>query len=453
MKKKIDNYFSKISFSEFGKIFSNFGPFESNPEIAVGVSGGADSLLLVLLLQQWVLKKNGKLTALIVNHNLRSGSMAEIKILKGWLRKYKINYKVFHWVGKKPKTRIQEIARSVRLKMLTDWCFQNGIIHLCLAHNLDDQAETFLIRLSRGSGVYGLSAMAPISVYKHVRLLRPFLFFGKERIILTLEKMKQDWIEDPSNKNTNFQRVRIRNIRSILGEEGIDNNKLSQTSKNLGRAKAAILDNVSSLAAESVSIYPEGYVILHRGKFLKAPEEIRLKLLSHILMCVSGKEFPPRLKNLEKLDRVLCSSRKNFGSTLHSCQIESLKKSIPDNKIIFFREMASIQDKKILLNGKSCIWDNRFQVSCDIKIKNTMIYCTKLGADGLKQVLKFFPDAGGSSIPYKVKLALPSVWAGRSLLSVPHLNFRKLAKNVVFNDSSAAFKPSVSLGMHTTWVV
>jgi len=453
LREKTENYFSKISSGEFSKVFANFGPFESTPEIAVGVSGGADSLLLALLLQKWVLKKNGKLTALIVNHNLRSESITEIKSLKGWLRKRKINYKVFHWLGEKPKTGIQEIARSIRLKMLTDWCLQKGIIHLCLAHNLNDQAETFLIRLSRGSAVYGLSAMAPISVYKHARLLRPFLFIEKKRIILTLKKMKQNWIEDPSNKNTNFQRVRIRNIISLLDKEGIDNNRLSETSKNLGRAKAAILENVSSLAAESVSIYPEGYVILDRRKFLKAPEEIRLRLLSHILMCVSGKEFPPRLKNLERLNQRLCLSKSSISSTLHGCQIEFLKKLTPNNKITFFREMASIQDKKILLNGKPYVWDNRFQVSCDIKSKNTDIYCAKLGTVGLKQVSKLFPDEGVALIPHKVKLTLPAVWAGRRLLSVPHLNFQKLTKNEAFNHSSAAFKPSVSLGIHTTWVV
>ncbi len=451
MKKKKEKYLSKITSHEFGKIFSNFGPFESRPEIAVGVSGGADSLLLTLLLREWVLKKNGKLTALIVNHNLRSGSVAEIQRLKSWLNKYKINYKVFNWLGKKPKTGIQEIARSVRLRMLTEWCLKKGVLHLCLAHNLNDQAETFLIRLSRGSAVYGLSAMAPISVYKHVRFLRPFLFIEKERIIFTLRQMQQDWIEDPSNVNTTFQRVRMRNISSILDKEGIGNNRLSETSKNLGRAKAAILDNVSGLAAESVSIYPEGYVTLDREKFLQAPEEIRLRLLSHIFMCVSGKEFPPRLKNLERVDKLLHRPKSIIGSTLHGCQIESLKKPTLNNQVGFFREAASVWDKKTLLNKQAFIWDNRFHVSCDIK--STGIYCAKLGTAGLQQVSKFIPKKGMETIPQKVKLTLPALWKGRRLMSVPHLNFRKSGKNDLFYHSEATFKPSVSLGIHTTWVV
>ena len=151
-----------ISKKEFAASMAALGPFERPPALAVAVSGGADSMALTLLAADWAAARRGSIVALTVDHRLRNESRAEAKQVAAWLAARGIEHKILAWTGEKPSSDVQAAAREKRYELLEDWCRRQGILHLLVAHNLDDQAETFLLRLGRGSGLYGLSGMASV---------------------------------------------------------------------------------------------------------------------------------------------------------------------------------------------------------------------------------------------------------------------------------------------------
>ncbi|MBM4438672.1 MAG: tRNA lysidine(34) synthetase TilS, partial [Actinobacteria bacterium] len=127
--------------------------------VAVAVSGGADSLALTLLADEWARRTGRSIAALTVDHGLRPDSAAEASQVGAWLAAARIRHEVLRWEGQKPRSGIHAAAREARYRMLTSWCRENDVRDLLLAHHRDDQSETFLMRLARGSGPDGLAAM------------------------------------------------------------------------------------------------------------------------------------------------------------------------------------------------------------------------------------------------------------------------------------------------------
>ncbi|HLU65659.1 MAG TPA: tRNA lysidine(34) synthetase TilS, partial [Kofleriaceae bacterium] len=175
------------------------GPFERRPRLAVAVSGGPDSLCLCLLAHGWAKARGGEVSALTVDHGLRPTSADEARQVAAWLGPRGIDHHVLRWTGAKPATAIQEAAREARYRLLGDWCRAAGVLHLLLAHHLDDQAETVAFRRARGSGPEGLAGMPAVRELAGLRLLRPLLGVPKARLVATLEAAGQAWLEDPSN--------------------------------------------------------------------------------------------------------------------------------------------------------------------------------------------------------------------------------------------------------------
>ena len=149
------------------------GPFEASPHIAAGVSGGADSMALAVLLHAWAGARGGRVTALTVDHGLRPEAAREARRAGRTLRSLGIGHRSLRWEGPSPTANLQAEARRIRYGLLEDWCARHGVLQLALAHHRDDQAETLLLRLGRGSGLDGLAAMSPVSARAHIRLLRP----------------------------------------------------------------------------------------------------------------------------------------------------------------------------------------------------------------------------------------------------------------------------------------
>lgn len=156
--------------------------------LAVAVSGGADSIALALLMGQIC-----DIEAVTVDHGLRAEAADEARFVGEVMARHNIAHTILHWQGEKPSSGIQAAARTARYKLIQDWCTAKNISNLVLAHHLDDQAETFLMRLSRGSGVYGLAAMAEVSTLMgslgSIHMLRPLLHVSKDRLISTLTSM------------------------------------------------------------------------------------------------------------------------------------------------------------------------------------------------------------------------------------------------------------------------
>jgi len=296
-------------------------PFEAKPRIAVAVSGGADSMALVLLAARWAARRGGSVMALSVDHGLRPEAKAEVRRVKRWLAARGIAQRILRWRGAKPKANLQAEARAARYRLLEDWCRKAGVLHLLVAHQREDQAETFLLRLARGSGVEGLAAMAPLGERAGLRLLRPLLALSRARLRATLAACKQDWIEDPSNEDDKHARVRLRALLPALERVGLEPARLAATARRLGRAREALEGETARLLAAAVELSPAGYALLDPALLAAAAEEIGLRALARIIQTLGGGGYAPRLERLARLYRAIVEQGLPAPRTLGGCRI------------------------------------------------------------------------------------------------------------------------------------
>jgi tRNA(Ile)-lysidine synthase len=292
---------------------------------AVGLSGGGDSVALLHLLARWA--KDGAVAppvVLIVDHGLRKNSAAEAKKAASLAKKLGVRAHTLLWKGRKPAGDLEAAAREARYRLMGDWCRKNGIAALYLAHTRDDQAETFLLRLARGSGLDGLSAMRrrgpfPLPGYDGLSVMRPLL--GASRVALRqfLTDKKQRWSEDPMNEDPRFARVRIRKAWPLLEEMGLGRERIADAAAHLARAREAL--EIMTEAVLLRACRAEGGVLLvEPAAIVAAPPEVGLRALARILMEVAGQDYRPRFARLERLYGVLAEGLK-AGVTLHGCRI------------------------------------------------------------------------------------------------------------------------------------
>lgn len=276
------------------------GRWPGFPSAVVAVSGGPDSLALTLLADRWMRSKGGVLLAVTVDHGLRPEAAKEARTVKAWLAARGIAHRTLRWRGDKPGSNIAAAARAARYALLAGACRRIGTAGLLVGHQQEDQAETFLLRLGRGSGVDGLAAMAPRSGRDGIDLLRPLLDIPRARLLATLEAFGQAWIDDPSNADPKAARVRVRALLPRLSEAGIAPARIAAAAANLGRARQALEAATTALMAEAITQGADGPA-LDPARLAAAPREIGLRALDRVLRAVGGRETPPRLERLERL--------------------------------------------------------------------------------------------------------------------------------------------------------
>jgi tRNA(Ile)-lysidine synthase len=296
-----------ISPSEAKTLFSGLHAF---PVLVLSVSGGPDSTALMVLAARWrdALKTKPKLVAVTVDHGLRKESKREAAAVARLARKLKIAHRTLRWNGSKPSTGLQEAARMARYRLLGDAAGRLGATHILTAHTLDDQAETVLIRMTRGSGITGLGAMMRLSALPSggnsaIMLVRPLLDIPKLRLIATLRAAKIPYAEDPSNSDPRFTRARLRGLMGALAHEGLDARRLAQLARRLKRADVAVEKAVDRAMAELVVELP-GAVAVEARRFAELPAEIALRLLGRAV-AKAGDEGPVELGKLEALKSAL----------------------------------------------------------------------------------------------------------------------------------------------------
>ena len=304
-----------------------FADLQAFPVIALAVSGGPDSTALMLLAARWrdALKTKPKLVAVTVDHGLRKESRGEAAAVARLARKLNISHRTVRWNGCKPSTGVQEKARAARYRLLGKAAQKAGAAHILTAHTLDDQAETVLIRMSRGSGLTGLGAMTRIAPLPPdgkslVVLVRPLLDITKARLIATLDIAKIPYADDPSNRNPRFARSRLRGVMGALAEEGLDATRLAQLARRLKRAEGAIEAAVDRAMNElTVELSPPGSLCIEASRFADLPAEIALRLLGRAV-ARAGDEGPVELGKLEALkcavDRAQTAREGRFRRTL-----------------------------------------------------------------------------------------------------------------------------------------
>jgi tRNA(Ile)-lysidine synthase len=294
-----------ISQSEVRALFS---ALDTHPVLVLAVSGGPDSTALMLLAALWrdALQTKPKLIAVTIDHGLRKESKREAAAVGRLARKLKIAHRTLRWNGRKPPTGLQEAARSARYRLLGDAAGKARAAHVLTAHTLDDQAETVLIRMTRGSGLTGLGAMTRLSALpgngdNSIMLVRPLLGIPKARLVATLRAAKIPYADDPSNRDPRFTRVRLRGLMGTFAREGLDAHRLALLARRLKRADTAIEVAVNRAAAELLLELPgPGAVAMEARRFAGLPAEIALRLLGRAVTN-AGDEGPVELGKLETL--------------------------------------------------------------------------------------------------------------------------------------------------------
>jgi tRNA(Ile)-lysidine synthase len=309
-----------------------FADLKSAPALLLAVSGGPDSTALMVLAARWraALKNGPQLVAVTVDHGLRAESGREARAAKQLALRLGIRHRTMRWTGDKPQTGLQEAARAVRYRLLAAAARRAGAVHILTAHTLDDQAETVLLRMARGSGMTGLAAMArqtplmgqtraagasPRQAAAPLLLVRPLLELPKARLIATLEASQVSFCDDPSNRDPRFTRARLRGLMPVLAGEGLDARRLALLARRLRRAEAAIEFAVGVAASAVSDAAWAGAIRLDAEKFIRLPAEVALRLLGRAIVHTAG-ELPLRLGRLEALYELLAEpdSKSDFKS-------------------------------------------------------------------------------------------------------------------------------------------
>ena len=308
-----------------------FAPWKAVPAVVLAVSGGPDSVAMLWLAARWRrgLKRGPRLIAVTVDHELRKEAAHEAREVKQLARRLGIEHRTLRWQGPKPKTGVPAAAREARYRLLFKAARASGAAHVATAHTRDDQAETLLMRLLRGSGVSGLSAMAAETERDGVRLTRPLLDVSKAELIATLEAAGIAFADDPTNRDAIFTRPRLRALMPLLAEEGADARTLTRLALRLARANAAVevlADGAERyLSSTDRSAALGGY---DARAFAVLPEEIRLRLLKRAIDRW-GHEGPAELGKVETLlatvDRAIAERKTRLKQTLAGAVISLSK--------------------------------------------------------------------------------------------------------------------------------
>jgi tRNA(Ile)-lysidine synthase len=296
---------SAISVSDAGRLFADW---KAAPAIVLAVSGGPDSIALMWLAARWrrALARGPQLVAVTVDHGLRAEAAQEARAVKRLARSLDLTHRTMRWTAAKPNTGLPAAARTARYRLLAQAARACGATHILTAHTRDDQAETLLIRMLRGSGIAGLAAMARQSERDGVVLARPFLNVSKSQLVATLKKARIDFADDPTNRDIRFTRPRLRAILPVLAAEGGDARSLARLASRLGRANAAVeimVDGAESYLALKDRQAPQTRFAASSfdcRAFAAMPEEIRLRLLLRAINRY-GHEGPAELGKVETL--------------------------------------------------------------------------------------------------------------------------------------------------------
>ena len=304
---------------------------EIAPPIVLALSGGGDSVALMTLLGHWALdggrsRAKPSLHALIVDHGLRAGSVGEAKKTAALARAAGWHAHILKWLGDKPKSNIEDAARKARYALMGKLCRLHKARFLFVGHTRDDVAETFLLRLGRGSGVDGLSAMRvvapyPLDGFEELAIVRPLLDFGREELRGYLEKEGIGWHEDPMNKDPRFLRTRVRALMPALEAVGVSQQRIVDAARHLARARAALEADMEALLRTYARIDISGTALFDRDALHVAPREIGLRALSKLISEVSGAKYRPRFERLMALYSSLCATAKFRARTLQGCRI------------------------------------------------------------------------------------------------------------------------------------
>ncbi|PPC79828.1 MAG: tRNA lysidine(34) synthetase TilS [Hyphomicrobium sp.] len=446
---------------------------DGDRHLLVAVSGGVDSMALMHLAAEAVRKTGrGRVMAATVDHGLRPESADEARFVAEQAQRIGLVHRTLVWHGVKPSTGIQAAARNARYHLLAQVYHSElcGRKTLLTAHTLDDQAETVLMRLARGSGVEGLSGIGEFESFKFdvdernqsplpaalrrleqpVGILRPLLHVPKSRLIATMRARGLTWIEDPSNENAEFERVRIRGSVAALQELGLTSDALARSARRLRSVRDALAELTLRALNDPafVRIDPLGFAVMDRrvwsGRDDRLVEPVQLRVLAALVRMVGGMPRPLSLASLEDVARQISigwhgTSEPSFAATLGHSKIERTAEGV-----VIVREAGRRAPARLVVNpGQSEIWDHRFFVNVGAW-SPAALEVRELGEAGARAL-----KADGlcpASAPVAALRCAPAFFDGERLVAVPSLaeHWRRLDPEAAARFAPALEGPCVS---------
>ena len=379
-----------------------FVALQGESHIAVAVSGGSDSMALLRLAGQWSKKHSVKISVLTVDHGLRVEAANEARQVADWCASPSFDHHTLRWEGVKPKTGLQAKARVARYDLMGGWCASHGVQYLLTGHTMDDQAETVLMRQARTDTAESLAGIWKSAAWGGVKLHRPLLGQSREQLRVYLKSLGQKWIDDPSNEDVKFERVRVR--QALGNEDKPDQRKmeLADIADRAGREARALASATEVWIAGQLTSYPEGFGIIPRAGFHELEPALQRRVLQQVIQIYgSGNRTEPG--ELDHLARWIMGqdlSRRTLGGAVLACRKAS---------VLIGREWARISPVSTPVPGTGeVMWDGRFLVQAPPRSQ-------------IVPVGSLHGVARRADIPSFVQQSLPAVLLGNGEAVIPHL--------------------------------
>lgn len=379
------------------------GHFAPNPpkRLGVAVSGGSDSLALLILMNDWRRAGGPDLFVVTVNHGLRPEAADEAEKVARICAQLDVAHDILHWSGWDGQGNLQDRARRARYDLMAEWARTKGVAQVALGHTADDQAETFLMRLARDAGVDGLSAMAPRRLVAGVAFCRPLLSVTRAALREELSARDIDWSEDPSNEDTAYERVRARAVLAELAPLGITPEGLSRVARRLGDVRETLYTYASQAARDLVEVQ-SGDLVIDPAGLAALPPEVARRLLLGALDWISGAGYGPRGRAMDDLMRAIGEGR---DMTLHGCLISPRKSGVR-----ICREWKAVEGLRVPAGE---VWDGRWRLEGPACPPGAEI--AALGPEGLAAC----DERAQDGLPAASLMASPALWHGAELLAAP----------------------------------
>ena len=298
-----------------------------NENFVVAVSGGPDSLALAFLAKIYSIRRKLSPNFLIVDHKLRPESTKEAKIVKKTLKKISVNAKILTWKGKKPSKNIQSLARKKRYELLFEECDKFKIKNILLGHHQDDLFENFFIRILRGSGLRGLISFDKTSKSENKILLRPLLDQKKDDLIFISKNIFNFYVQDATNKDEKYQRIKVRKLIAELQKNGLDKKKFFKTIQNLKHSNMVVNFYVNENLKKNTFLSIQSKKLILNKSFFEQPYEVIFRSLSESIKIVGKKYYSARGKKLDKIINDVVNNQ-SFKATLGGCIIEKVNQTV-----------------------------------------------------------------------------------------------------------------------------
>lgn len=372
--------------------------------IGVAVSGGGDSMALLHLMAAFCQQHGIALFAVTVDHRLRPAAAEEAQAVAAFCKQAGVPHDTLAWEGWDGQGNLQNAARDARYREMADWARAKGILTIAVAHTIEDQAETVLMRLARRGGVDGLSGMRPRILRSGVTWVRPLLRAHRAELRQYLRDHGVGWSEDPSNEDLSFERIKVRKAMETLASIGIDADGLSDVAEQMAQARKALEWN-AFIVAQKVARTRCGAVVYEERLLRSQPDEIRRRLFVRAINWISGATYAPRRGAVASLMHGIA---KGQASTADGCHIRRIA-----SDIWIFRELNAVTGLQAPVD---VLWDRRWRITPPRGLKNTKdLHVRALGPDGIENC----PNWRATGFPHVVLLSTPSIWKGDTLIAAP----------------------------------